>query len=77
MEPEDNPKPLIRKSTARACYLRLSAEWMTGRRRVPFAVLAEAEEAARAVLARHACQPKASPRRLPAAPKPPTPNQSH
>ena len=32
---------------------------MTGRKRFPAAVLADAEKAARGVLARHACQPKA------------------
>jgi hypothetical protein len=32
---------------------------MTGRKRVPSIALADAESAARAVLARHACQPKA------------------
>jgi len=50
---------LLRKTAARAHYLRISAEWMTGRKRFPSAVLADAESAARAVLARHACQPKA------------------
>jgi hypothetical protein len=32
---------------------------MTRRKRFPSAVLADAEKAARGVLARHACQPKA------------------
>jgi hypothetical protein len=50
---------LLRRTAARAHYLRLSAEWMTGRKRFPSAVLADAESAARAMLARHACQPKA------------------
>ena len=50
---------LLRKTTARAHYLRIAAEWMTGRKQVPAAVIAEAESAARAVIARHACQPKA------------------
>jgi hypothetical protein len=50
---------LLRKTAARAHYLQISAEWMTGRKRFPSAVLADAESAARAVLARHACQPKA------------------
>ena len=50
---------LLRKTAARAHYLRIAAEWMTGRKQVPAAVLADAELAARAVIARHACQPKA------------------
>lgn len=50
---------LLRKSAAREHYLRTSAEWMTGRKQVPAAVIADAERAALAVLARHACQPKA------------------
>ena len=50
---------IIRKSTARAYYRHMSSEWMTGRKQLPAAVLADAEAAARGVLARHACQPKA------------------
>jgi hypothetical protein len=50
---------ILRKTAARAFYLQISAEWMTGRKRVPSAAIADAESAARAVLARHACQPKA------------------
>jgi hypothetical protein len=50
---------ILRKTAARAHYLRVAAEWMTGRKRVPSIALADAESAARAVLARHACQPKA------------------
>ena len=50
---------LLRKTAARAHYLRISAEWMTDRKRVPAVALADAESAARAVLVRHACQPKA------------------
>jgi hypothetical protein len=50
---------LLRKTAARAHYLRIAAEWMTGRKQVPAAVIADAELAARAVIARHACQPKA------------------
>jgi hypothetical protein len=50
---------LLRKTAARAHYLRIAAEWMTGRKQVPAAVLADAELAACAVIARHACQPKA------------------
>jgi len=52
-------RPILRKTTARAYYLRIAAEWMTGRKRFPSAVLADAEKAACGVLARHACQPKA------------------
>jgi hypothetical protein len=52
-------RPILRKTTARAYYLRIAVEWMTGRKRFPSAVLADAEKAARGVLARHACQPKA------------------
>ena len=52
-------RPIIKKAAAKAHYLRVAAEWMTGRRRVPSVALADAENAARAVLARHACQPKA------------------
>jgi hypothetical protein len=59
MKSDNFVRPIVRKATARACYLQISAEWMTGRKRVPSAVLADAESAARAVLARHACQPKA------------------
>ena len=59
MKGSDINKPILRKSTARAFYLKMSAEWMTGKRRVPSAVLADAEQAARGVLLRHACQPKA------------------
>ena len=51
---------LLRKTAARAHYLRISAEWMTGRKQVPAAVIADAESVARAVSARHACQPKAN-----------------
>ena len=51
---------LLRKTAARTHYLRTSAEWMTGRKQVPAAVIAAAENAARAVLTRHACQPKAN-----------------
>lgn len=54
-----NQRPILRKTTARAYYLRIAAEWMTDRKRFPSAVLADAEKAARGVLARHACQPKA------------------
>jgi hypothetical protein len=50
---------ILRKTAARAHYLLVAAEWMTGRKRVPSVALADAEIAARAVLARHACQPKA------------------
>lgn len=53
-------RPILRKTTARAYYLRIAAEWMTGRKRFPSAVLADAETAARGVLARHACQLKAN-----------------
>lgn len=59
MKPNENQRPILRKTTARAYYLRIAAEWMTGRKRFPSAVLADAEKAARGVLARHACQPKA------------------
>lgn len=59
MKSDDSVRPIIRKAPARAYYLRIAAEWMTGRKRVPSAALAAAESAARAVLARHACQPKA------------------
>jgi hypothetical protein len=51
-------RPIIKKAVAKAHYLRVAAEWMTGRKRVPSVALADAESAARAVLARHACQPK-------------------
>jgi hypothetical protein len=51
--------PIVRKATARALDLQISAEWMTDRKRVPSAALAAAESAARAALARYACQPKA------------------
>ena len=50
---------LLRKTAARAHYLRVAEEWMTGRKRVPSIAIADAESAASAVLARHACQPKA------------------
>ena len=50
---------ILKKTAARAHYLRVAAEWMTGKKRVPSVALADAESAARAVLARHACQPKA------------------
>lgn len=59
MKPDDTARPIIRKATARAYYLRISAEWLTGKKRVPSAAIADAEKATRAVLARHACQPKA------------------
>ncbi len=59
MKSDISVRPIVRKATARALYLQISAEWMTGRQRVPSAALADAESAARAVLARHACQPKA------------------
>ncbi len=59
MKPDESSKPILRKATARAYYLRISAEWLTDRKRFPSAVLADAEKAARGVLASHACQPKA------------------
>ena len=59
MKSNNSARPIVRKATARALYLQISAEWMTGRKRVPSIALADAESAARAVLARHACQPKA------------------
>jgi hypothetical protein len=59
MKSNENQRPILRKTTARAYYLRIAAEWMTGRKRFPSAVLADAEKAACGVLARHACQPKA------------------
>ena len=59
MKSNETPRPILRKTTARAFYLRIAAEWMTGRKRFPSAVLADAEKAARGVLARHDCQPKA------------------
>lgn len=59
MNSNKESKPILRKATARAYYLRIAKEWMTGRKRFPSAVLADAEKAARGVLARHACQPKA------------------
>jgi hypothetical protein len=59
MSSNENQRPILRKTTARAYYLRIAAEWMTGRKRFPSAVLADAEKAARGVLVRHACQPKA------------------
>ena len=59
MRPDSSVRPIVRKATARALYLKISAEWMTGRKRVPSDALADAEIAARAALARHACQPKA------------------
>ncbi len=58
MKSDTSARPIVRKATARALYLQISAEWMTGRKRVPSAAPADAESAARAVLARHACQPK-------------------
>ncbi|MEI7913062.1 MAG: hypothetical protein WCK77_25870 [Verrucomicrobiota bacterium] len=58
MKSDTSVRPIVRKATARALYLKISAEWMTGRQRVPSVALADAESAARAVLARHACQPK-------------------
>ena len=59
MNSDQAVRPIIKRGAARAHYLRVAAEWMTGRKRFPSAVLADAESAARAVLARHACQPKA------------------
>jgi hypothetical protein len=59
MKSNEAQRAILRKTTARAYYLRIAAEWMTGRKRFPSAVLADAEKAARGVLARHACQPKA------------------
>ena len=59
MRSKESQRPILRKTTARAYYLRIAAEWMTGRKRFPSTVLADAEKAARGVLARHACQPKA------------------
>ena len=59
MKSDTSARPIVRKATARKFYLRISAEWMTGKKRVPSAVLADAEQAARGVLLRHACQPKA------------------
>jgi hypothetical protein len=59
MKSNNIDRPVLRKTAARAFYLRISAEWMTGKKRVPSAVLADAEQAARGVLLRHACQPKA------------------
>ena len=59
MKSDNIDRPVLRKTAARAFYLRISAEWMTGKKRVPSAVLADAEQAARGVLLRHACQPKA------------------
>ena len=59
MKSNENQRPILRKTTARAYYLRIAAEWMTGRKRFPSAVLADAEKAACGVLARHACQPTA------------------
>ncbi|MBN8457324.1 MAG: hypothetical protein J0M04_05735 [Verrucomicrobia bacterium] len=59
MKSNDIDRPVVRKTAARAFYLKMSAEWLTGKKRVPSAVLADAEQAARGVLVRHACQPKA------------------
>jgi hypothetical protein len=59
MKSNNIDRPVLRKTAARAFYLRIAAEWMTGKKRVPSAVLADAEQAARGVLVRHACQPKA------------------
>jgi hypothetical protein len=59
MNTNHNQSPILRKTTARTYYLQIAAEWMTDRKRFPSAVLADAEKAARGVLARHACQPKA------------------
>jgi hypothetical protein len=59
MKSDNIDRPVVRKTAARAFYLKMSAEWMTGKKRVPSAVLADAEQAARGVLLRHACQPKA------------------
>jgi hypothetical protein len=52
-------RPILRRTAARAFYLKCAAEWLTDRRQVPSAVIAAAERAARGVLLRHACQPKA------------------
>jgi len=59
MKSDKAARPIIRKATARAYYLQVAAEWLTGKKRVPSAVIADAEKAARGVLVRHACQPKA------------------
>jgi hypothetical protein len=59
MKSNETQRPILRKATARAYYLEIAAEWMTDRKQFPSAVLADAEKAARGVLARHACQPKA------------------
>jgi hypothetical protein len=59
MKSNNIDRPVVRKTAARAFYLKMSAEWLTGKKRVPSAVLADAEKAARGVLLRHACQPKA------------------
>jgi hypothetical protein len=59
MKSNNTDRPVVRKTAARAFYLKMSAEWLTGKKRVPSAVLADAEKAARGVLLRHACQPKA------------------
>ena len=59
MKSSEFDRPIIRKATARSFYLQVAAEWMTGKKRVPSAVIADAEKAARGVLIRHACQPKA------------------
>ena len=59
MKSNDISKPIIKKKAARAYYLRIAAEWQTGKKRVPSMVLEQAEIAACLMLARHACQPKA------------------
>jgi len=59
MKSDKAARPIIRKATARAYYLQVAAEWLTGKKRVPSEVIADAEKAARGVLVRHACQPKA------------------
>ncbi|MCF7676412.1 MAG: hypothetical protein K9N23_13735 [Akkermansiaceae bacterium] len=59
MKSDPMPRPVLRRTAARAFYLKCSAEWLTGRKQVPTAVIADAERAARAVIARYACQPKA------------------
>jgi hypothetical protein len=58
MNPDPMIRPVLRRTAARAFYLQTAAEWMTGRKRVPAAALEAAEQAARAALVRHACQPK-------------------
>ena len=43
MKSDTSVRPIVRKATARALYLRIAAEWMTGRKRVPSIALADAE----------------------------------